>query len=480
MAEQFLAGRIILHCGDCLQVLATIAENSIDALVTDPPYHLTSIVKRFGAENSAPVKVSEFYQENGESKGSSPYKRSSVGFMGQRWDGGDIAFDPETWRAVLRVLKPGAHACVFCIPKHVGFVQVAMQKAGFEFRDVVVWAFGSGFPKSHDVSKGIDRAAGAEREVTRTAKYRDIRNGHGRDLGDGINASSRAGPEYIDYAFTSPATDAAREWEGWGTALKPAVELIILARKPLSEKTVAANVLRWGTGAINIDACRIPTDWQNERGDTWLRSGNQAKSDDNWQGPKIKISGSTVADRVSNLGRWPANLCHDGSEEVVAAFPESSTAGAYRDTNTSDRSYDGNVFGKRAEPRDNTYANETGSAARFFYTAKADADDRLGSKHPTVKPLDLMQWLVRLITPRRGRVLDCFAGTGTTGEAAWREGMAAVLIERESQYLDDIRRRMDLALSGPDERMRESIKAKNLPRDDGPLFDWPVDSGDNS
>src|SRR5215471_6136107 len=178
-AESFLKDHIRLECGDCREMLAELPKNHFDALCTDPPYHLTSIIKRFGAPNAAPIKVPEFYQENGESKGSSPYERSAAGFMGKAWDGGDVAFDPATWRAVLRVLKPGAHAVVFTIPKHTGFVQIAMQEAGFEFRDVVVWAFGSGFPKSHDVSKGIDRAAGLNREII--GNYQVTREFKGRD-----------------------------------------------------------------------------------------------------------------------------------------------------------------------------------------------------------------------------------------------------------------------------------------------------------
>jgi len=410
----------ILHCGDCRAVLPALPENHFDACVTDPPYHL--------------------------------------GFMGQRWDGGDIAFDPATWHAVMRVLKPGAHAVVFCIPKHIGFVQVAMQEAGFEFRDVIVWAFGSGFPKSHDVSKGIDKAAGAEREAIGAGQWA----GRGRawTSADGAPDSGYKRPAHEDYGErleTAPATDAAREWQGWGTALKPAVELIILARKPLSEGTVVANVLRWGTGAINVDGCRIEGVPQ-ARGLATGLAANKFFSDGEC---------AIVDKQPHELGRWPANLTHDGSAEVMAGFPESKSRGGSTKT-AMDIGYHGNGSGADTA----NYGSDSGSAARFFYTAKADADDRLGSRHPTVKPLDLMQWLCRLICRRGGSVLDPFAGTGTTGEAAWREGMVAELIERELQYCDDVRRRLSLLHAGMGERTRASIKARNVPRDDGPLFDW--------
>jgi site-specific DNA-methyltransferase (adenine-specific) len=253
-----------------------------------------------------------------------------------------------------------------------------------------------------------------------------------------------------------PATDAAKQWEGWGTALKPACELIVLARKPLSEGTVAANVLRWGTGAINIAACRVE---------------GQAKPFGNGTARTAGIMGESEprgAWESTASGRWPANVITDGSEEVIAAFPETTTG----DLNRANITAENQIYGARPKELHGLHSGDSGCAARYFYTAKADSDDRLGSKHPTVKPLDLIQYLVRLITPPKGICLDPFAGTGTTGEAAWREGMSAVLIEREAEYCADIRRRMMLVLAGPDERTRESIKAKNLPRDDGPLFDW--------
>ena len=258
--------------------------------------------------------------------------------------------------------------------------------------------------------------------------------------------------------------------DGLGTALKPAMELICMARKPLSEPTIAANVLKWGTGAINIDGCRVGTDEQSNRA-----GGRRPSTHEGYQRPGATMYQDKTDWELSPRGRWPANIIHDGSEEVLAAFPDSVARPADDAVNGkgsgSGELIQSGVYGSgRPSVARTGYRDSETSAARFFYTAKADSDDRLGSKHPTVKPLDLMQYLVRLVTPNGGTTLDSFAGTGTTAEAAWREGMSAILIEREAEYQDDIRRRMALVLAGPDERWRESIKAQNLPRDDGPLF----------
>jgi site-specific DNA-methyltransferase (adenine-specific) len=459
MSESFLNGRVMLHAGDCMDVLPCLEENSVDSGVCDPPYHLTSIVKRFGADNAAPCKVGK----------TGAYARASSGFMGKQWDGGDIAFRPETWAAVYRVLKPGAHLIAFGGTRTYHRMACAIEDAGFEIRDQIQWLYGSGFPKSHDVSKGIDRSAGAEREVIGPKRSPDgkpminRRPNNFQGEHEGWDRPWKHDREKVELqaSETAPATDAARQWQGWGTALKPACEPIVLARKPLSESTVAANVLKWGTGALNIDGCRVGVDG----GCAGAGAG---------AGAFIYGDGlnGTFAKPIPGLGRWPANVIHDGSEEVVGAFPAEtgkSAGGNSTSTGNPTVQFVGADESRRGVP---CGFGDSGSAARFFYTSKADADDRLGSKHPTVKPLDLMQYLVRLVTPPKGIVLDCFAGTGTTGEAAWREGFNAVLIEREEEYQSDIRRRMALCLSGPDERGRESIKArhKDKPVDHGPLF----------
>ena len=236
--------------GDCRDVLATLAADSLDACVTDPPYHLTSMVSRLSRAN--PSDVERNFTNTVEGQATSPYAAMARGFMGKEWDGGDVAFDPDTWRAVLRVLKPGAHLLAFGGTRTAHRMTCAIEDAGFEVRDTLCWLYGSGFPKSLDVSKAIDRAAGAVREVVANGRWA------GRE-GDPSGTEEwrlRAEKPRLE---TAPATPEAAAWTGWGTALKPAHEPIILARKPLSERTVAANVLRHGTGAINVDACRVAT-----------------------------------------------------------------------------------------------------------------------------------------------------------------------------------------------------------------------------
>jgi site-specific DNA-methyltransferase (adenine-specific) len=263
----------------------------------------------------------------------------------------------------------------------------------------------------------------------------------------------------LELSALAPVFVSAAEYT-LDTNVHPGLDLCLVARKPLSEPTIAGNVLRWGTGAINVDGCRIKTADD-------LNGGAYSGGSKNPGDASSYFTGTTAGEFNQPPGRWPANVVHDGSDEVLAGFPESS-GGAW----PAQGARFGYSGGERKQNGVRTETNDSGSAARFFYTAKADALDRVGSSHPTVKPLDLMQWLVRLVTPRGGTVLDPFSGTGTIGEAAFREGMSAVLIEREAEYQDDIRRRMQLVMAGPDERVRESIKARNAgkPPDYGPLF----------
>jgi site-specific DNA-methyltransferase (adenine-specific) len=444
---------VTLHCGDSRDVLRTIPDASIHAVVCDPPYALVSIVKRFGKEGAAPPKEYE--------GGLGAYARASAGFMGKAWDTGETAFAVEFWAEVLRVLKPGGHVVAFSGTRTYHRMACAIEDAGFEIRDQLAWAYGTGFPKSHDVAKGIDRCLGAERARIQVdaSKLKNPPNMLG-----GVHSGENDRPwrkeaiarGYHEKEGSEPASVEAASWQGWGTALKPSWEPIALARKPL-EGTVAANVLAHGTGALNIDGCRI----EGAKPDTTRGAGGQ-----NGRFGPIGAQGRILDD---GRGRWPANIVHDGSAEVVAAFPDTGPS-------SSGGRSTGRKFGQEAESaftkdRARTGHDDLGgSSARFFYSAKADAEDRLGSKHPTVKPVDLMQWLCRLVTPPGGTILDPFAGTGTTGEAAWREGFSAVLVEREAEYQADIRRRMKLALGGPDERKRESIKARHGDVEAGPLF----------
>lgn len=352
---------VTVHHGDSRDVLKSLADASIDSVVCDPPYALVSIGKRFGAEGAAAAQVGK----------TGAYARASAGFMGQRWDTGETAFDPAFWAEVLRVMKPGGHLIAFSGTRTYHRLVCAIEDAGFEIRDQIGWLFGSGFPKSHNQSG---------------------------------------------------------EWEGWGSALKPAWEPIVLARKPLIG-TIAANLEAHGTGALNIDASRIA-------GESTARQ-NRAE---------MGYHGGNIADEYvtgSDKGRWPANVIHDGSEEVVGAFPESDGSGPPRTLKRNPGHRDGD-WGMNAASGDEAVLRGagSGSAARFFYSAKADAADRCGSKHPTVKPIDLMAYLCRLVTRPGGTVLDPFAGSGSTGMACLREGFDCILIEREEQYVADIHRRL--------------------------------------
>jgi DNA modification methylase len=424
-------GRVLLYGGECLSVVRALGANTADAVVTDPPYHLTA--NKNGG--SGPASLNE----------RSPAGRARVttGFMGKAWDGGDIAFRVDLWAELLRVLRPGGYVLAFGGTRTYHRMACAIEDAGFTIRDQLAWVYGSGFPKSLNVSKAIDETLGAKRTKVRVdaAKVRNPKaTGGGRD---GMEGGSRPWIEralevgYHEKDGDEPVTDIARQWDGWGTALKPAWEPIVLAQKPLLDDNVAKNVLRLGNGALNIDGCRVGDEQTTTR-----RNGNSG-------GISAFGRNERVGERLNPPGRWPANLMHDGSDEVIAAFPA--------DTKTTTAGYGVQRRKRNADKLRNTYGafaggdalvtlyGDSGSAARFFYCAKASKSERDGSKHPTVKPLALMRWLVRLVTPPNGLVIDCFAGSGTTGEAALCEGVRAVLVEREAEYLADIRQRIAFA-----------------------------------
>lgn len=424
---------IDLRRGDMLTVLPTMEADSIEACCTDPPYHLTALPKGTFGHRLNGDGSDRTHQRNYQERG----------FMNQAWDGGDVAFRPETWAAVMRVLKPGGYLLAFGGTRTYHRLACAIEDAGFEMRDTIAWLYGSGFPKSLDISKAIDRAAGAEREVVgkRTDRAatpkQDFRSGR-LHAGGGDNGA------FDGSDITAPATDAARQWSGWGTALKPAMELICVARKPLSERTVAANVLRHSTGGLNIDACRVAC----EPGANFTRPVNHTGLHEGWDRPwrhdpdalaRERLKRDLMEAKAETLGRWPANVVHDGSADVLRGFPETGeSVGGYRGAGERLSGY-----GMKADA-DKTPVGfgDSGSAARFFYTAKADKGDRADSRHPTVKPVDLMRWLVRLVCPPGGTVLDPFAGSGTTGEAAMLEGFDAILIEREAEHAADIAHRV--------------------------------------
>lgn len=416
LAPHYEAAGVTLFHGDCLDVLRELPDESMHAVVTDPPYNLTAGKK--GGTGAASVNLD------------SPYGRSRIGtgngggFMGNGWDdydahpGGFQGWCADWARECLRILKPGGHLVSFGGSRTWHRLAAGIEDAGFEMRDSIAWLYGSGFPKSLDVAKAIEqRLAGSED------------------------------------AFTHD------EWDGWGTALKPAFEPIVVARKPLAG-TVAANVLTYGTGALNIDSARVlgenPSITRRQGSVAHLQKRSAAESE-----AAGKIESRTTPERYREqrpgelLGRWPANVVLDESQAVELDRQAPDTGGSGRSSGPSlyGASESSAAYGARAgvgdgyEPK--FYGGEKGGASRMFptfrYEAKAPTSERPvvdGVAHPTVKPLDLMRWLVRLVTPKGGTVLEPFAGSGTTVEACIREGFDVVAIEREAEYLPLIEKRI--------------------------------------
>lgn len=369
----------VLHTGDCLAVLPALDAESADAIVTDPP--------------------------------------AGIGFMGQEWDkdkGGRetwIAWMTDVAAACLRVLKPGGHALVWSLPRTSHWTAMAWEDAGFVPRDRIAFVFGSGFPKSQNLSKAFDKQAG-------------VLAHEGRDMRD----KSAVGSAYYkpttpssQYTPPLPKTDAARVWQGWGTALKPAIEDWWLFRKPLKKKTVAKNVEVYKTGAINIDGCRVPCDSELLR----IGSGNMG-----YEGSKTP----RCSTEQHPEGRWPANVCHDGSEEIEECFGHASRF----------------FYGAKASKTDrNDGLEEADDVTCAGVGALRDGDRSPRPRknpHPTAKNTALMRYLCRLITPPGGVILDPFFGSGSTGKAAVLEGFGVIGIEQEPVYAEIARRRVEAAL----------------------------------
>jgi DNA modification methylase len=428
-----------LHTGDCLEVLKTLDAGSIDAIVTDPPYGLA--------------------------------------FMGKKWDY-DVP-STDIWQECLRVLKPGGHLLAFAGTRTQHRMACRIEDAGFEIRDMIAWVYGSGFPKSLDVSKAIDKAAGAEREVVGPRVYADGTKGHYASQHEGYQSPSsiRKAENKETKMDTAPATEAAKQWQGWGTALKPALEPITMARKPLIG-TVAENVLEHGTGALNIDKSRV------EAGDGVPRFTHRAEASANCYGDG-KNGSNRTGEIDTTTGRWPANLIHDGSEDVVGLFPQSKSTGGMRPGFSTKDGWGRPSHADWQPSASQGGFGDSGSAARFFYCPKASKTEREagleemesihrvnGNKwtdqdyrvtngerpptaesgprtnhHPTVKPIDLMAYLCRLITPPIGTILDPFMGSGSTGVAALREGFKFIGIELNPEYAEIARKRIENELN---------------------------------
>ena len=423
----------IIHNGNCIDVMRSMPDNSVDSIVTDPPYEL--------------------------------------GFMGKSWDSTGIAFNVEVWTEALRVLKPGGHLLAFSGSRTYHRMAVAIEDAGFQIRDQIMWIYGSGFPKSLDVSKAIDNKAGSKR-ADRVIAEAGV---SGSMSGDRMNVTEKG----------TPVTPEAQQWQGWGTALKPAHEPIVLARKPLIG-TVAANVLEFGTGGLNIDGSRVGSE-------VMTNAPTSATADRVAMGQYWR----TDAEPTVATGRFPANLIHDGSDEVLAGFPTTTSTQSMRGVGLTGSA----VYGSGDLTFDTLRGHtDSGSAARFFYCAKASKRDRnegldgfeairvhdgreAGNKrgsnprnrtndlkvnhHPTVKPTDLMRYLVKLITPPGGTVLDPFTGSGSTGKGAVIEGFNFVGIELDPDYVAIATARIQHQL---DKLLTDNATRRYLKADDNDLL----------
>lgn len=405
-----------LITGDCLDKLREMEDNSVDSVVTDPPYHLQSIVKRFGKPGSAPAKDKDGL-----------FKRQSKGFMGKEWDGGDIAFRTEVWEECLRVLKPGGHLLAFSASRNYHRMAVAIEDAGFEIRDQLMWIYGSGFPKSHNIGKNVDKKLGNEREET------DYIAPDGRKRWGGNSFSVGEEP---DGRGINKRTKGTGEYEGWGTALKPAHEPIVMARKPLSEKTIVDNVLEWGTGGINIDESRIPFDMNDKNPATnpLYRQQNEYKMPEKGKESKGSVSFTSSNNEIHQEGRFPANVLL--SEEAAEDLDQ-------HQDNTSRYFYVAKPSKKEKEfgmTGDDKILNRVNSGG-IENDPKWKPVVRKNT-HPTVKPIKLMEYLIKMVTPKGGITLDPFMGSGSTGIAALTNGFDFIGIEREQEYMDIARQRI--------------------------------------
>ena len=416
--------------GDCLEEMQKLIDDGVqvDSIVTDPPYHLQSIVDRFGKEGSAPAQ----HGTDGA------FARASKGFMGQEWEGGDIAFRKETWELAMKILKPGGHLLAFSASRNYHRMAVAIEDAGFEIRDQIMWIYGSGFPKSLNIGKGVDKKLGNKREVVKTIERGDVQTAIDKGVGYTADPANKNNKAVFGYG-TETVTKGHSEWEGWGTALKPAHEPIVMARKSI-EGSIVDNVLKHGTAGINIDGCRVEL---SEGDDPRLGGKGTWKTDK--MAKDVYVGGYAGVDTGSSeLGRFPANIMHDGSEEVVSGFPNTkSTKGNPRTASIKNQTR----LNNSEEVFVNCEYDDEGSAARFFYCPKVSKSERgEDNTHPTVKPQELMKYLCRLVTPKGGTVLDPFMGSGSTGMACKYEGFEFIGIEQEKEYFEIAEKRIKSSL----------------------------------
>ena len=434
---------IQIYCEDCPIELKKLKDNSIDACVTDPPYGLTNETSGFHRG-----KANQFT------------RTAKGGFMGKKWDGIGIEYNLDMWHEILRILKPGGHLLSFGGSRTYHRMACAIEDAGFEIRDQIMWVYGSGFPKSLNIGKAIDKIQGNERENLGISK-----NGAGnkQDYLPSERTKSEAGVFGGDKKEFE-LTKGNSKWEGWGTALKPAHEPIVLARKPLSEKTITLNVLKWGVGGLAIDNCRVT---HNEP----VKTTNREQRKAGWNPDNCGFdSTQNTQASASPQGRFPANLIHDGSQEVLDLLPDTKSTGGINEGKLGKR-----IYGKFANKIIGANAGglgDFGSAARFFYCAKASKKERdMGceglekkaidiqqphnsknleerysmksrNNHPTVKPIALMKYLITLISREGQIILDPFMGSGTTGIVCKLLKRDFIGIEMNEEYIKIAQKRI--------------------------------------
>lgn len=440
MPEPTRIGNCTLYLGNCLAVLRHLPSNSFESCITDPPSGTGFMGKEwddFGRIIQGKIRSTDPEKNTkglfpGYGRGGSPDDRLS---HTRRSRDVFIPWLTTIMQEVYRVLKPGAHALVWALPRTSHWTAMACEDAGFEIRDSILHLFSSGYPKSHNISKSIDQYFGAEREVVGVTQHPDGRPRNHVHQDEGIHGGGQT-RNGIGLPVTAPVTEAAKQYQGWGSALAPAHETWWLCRKPLSESTLAKNVLRWGTGGINIDGCRI-------EGESWGTRPKYRLTSKGVSGGAFGNPDAPKQERLDGIaeytqGRWPKNVLLDGSEAVTSQFPVApGQQSAVTGEEPTGSGFSGKVYstmhGTRHphQPRQET---ET-SAARFYYCSKASSEDRgVNNSHPTVKSTNLMCYLIRLITPPGGTVLDPFMGSGSTGKAAVLEGKAFLGIEQEEEY----------------------------------------------
>lgn len=432
-----------LYHGSMLDMLEVIQPNSIDSIITDPPYGLTTITKRFGKENSAECQ----YGKDGS------FQRLSKGFMGKEWDGSGIEYNVEAWRKCYEVLKPGGYLLAFGGSRTFHRIACAIEDAGFEIRDTIMWLYGSGFPKSMNIGLAIDKRNGVESIDT------GIQSSNARPNSDKTNTLYESGTVGKDFTIKK----ATNQWDGWGTCLKPAYEPIIVARKPV-ENSIIDNVIKYGVGGINIDECRVENCGEKILSNTNIQLKETKSNPENYRQKKMITE-------LKDTGRFPANviLTYDDTdfEEVCGGMPDAKTG------NIKPHKNQGNAIVNfmTNENITSSFTGDGGNASRYFYCAKAskfDRDEGLdifteskvndGRKksvdnafqrgetprknvHPTVKPCELMRYLVRLVSPKGATILDCFNGSESTGKAVmlenkqYKKNYKYIGIELTEEYL---------------------------------------------